>query len=103
MPEPLGCRRSGGRAERLAAHGALLRVGHDNKTSIIGSTPIAASIHSFAQATLCAERAAAGRRLFRLVSACAPGATRQLTRKAGARRMFARSKSRSTLPVTHLA
>jgi len=28
MPEPLGCRRSGGRAERVAAHGALLRVGH---------------------------------------------------------------------------
>ena len=33
MPEPLGCRRSGGRAERVAAHGALLRVGHVIETS----------------------------------------------------------------------
>jgi len=67
---------------RLAEHSCAPPT-HVCKTSIIGSTPIAASIHSFAQATLYAEPAAASRRLFRLVSACAPGATPQLTCKVG--------------------
>jgi hypothetical protein len=53
-------------------------------------------------ATLCAEPAAAGLRLFRLVSACAPGGTPQLIRKVGARTLFAKSTRRSTLPVTHI-
>ncbi len=78
------------------------RPSDDCKTSIIGSTPIAPSIHSFAQATLCAEPAAAGLRLSRLVSACAPGGTPQLIRKVGARTLFAKSTRRSTLAVTHI-